>query len=108
MNITLRRFNMENMIESQVIDVVGNLVVGAVKSLARTNKRGAALLSKLENFDKNIREHNEFMDSIVAVLKPALHLAHEILAKFLPGYMHIVDVIVELGKDIYAGLTSPA
>ncbi len=96
---------MENLIESQVIDVVGNLVVGAVKSLARSNKRGAALLSKLEGFDKSVKEHNEFMDSIIAVLKPALHLAHEILAKFLPGYMHIIDVVAELCKDIYAGLT---
>lgn len=97
---------MENLIESQVVDALGNLVVGGIKSIARHNKTGAALLNKVVDFDRRVKEHNEFLDAILAVLKPALHLAHEIIAKFLPGYIHIIDLVAELCKDVYAGLSS--
>jgi hypothetical protein len=97
---------MENLIEDQVIDVLGNLVVGGIKSIARHNKTGAAIVNKMINFDKNIREHCEFMDSIIEVLKPAMHLSHEIIGKYLPGYVHIVDLAAELCKDVYQGLVA--
>ncbi len=97
---------MENLIESQIIDALGNLVVGGIKSIARHNKTGAALLNKVVDFDKRVKEHNDFLDAILAVLKPAMHLAHEIIAKFLPGYVHIVDMAAELCKDVYAGVAS--
>jgi hypothetical protein len=99
---------MENLIESQVIDVVGNLVVSGIKSIARHNKTGAALLNKIEVFDKRIKEHNEFLDSIIAVIKPALHLLRDIIVKVLPGYVHIIDLVAELCKDVYQGVATPA
>lgn len=98
---------MENLIESQLIDVVGNLVVSGIKSIARHNKSGAAILDKVIAFDKNIKEHNEFLDSIIAVIKPALHLSREIIVKTLPGYVHIVDLVAELCNDVYKGVVTP-
>lgn len=99
---------MDNLIEKQVEEVVSNMVVGAIKSLARHNQTAASLLIKLDGFNKKIAEHNEFLDDIIDILKPVLHLAHGILATFLPGYVHIVDWVIELCQDVYAGVVTPA
>jgi hypothetical protein len=98
---------MDNLIESQITDVVSNMVVGAIKSLARHNKTAAALLIKAADLDKRIKEHNEFLDDIIDILRPVAHIAHSILAKFLPGYVHIVDWVIELCQDVYNGVTAP-
>ena len=97
---------MDNLIESQVETVVSNMVVGAIKSLARHNKTAASLLLKAGDISKQIAEHNEFLDDIIDILRPVAHLAHSILAKFLPGYVHIVDWVIELCQDVYKGVVN--
>jgi hypothetical protein len=99
---------MDNLIEKQVEEAVSNMIVGAVKSLARHNKTAASLLTKVTGLDKKVAEHNEFLDDLIAILKPALHLAHGVLATLLPGYLHIIDWVTELCKDVYAGVTASA
>lgn len=97
-----------DILKEQAQEVVSNLVVGAVKSLARHNKRAAEILIKAQDYAKKLQEHNNFLDDVIAILKPALHLAHSILEKFFPGYMHIIDWVVELCKDVVSDLVKPA
>lgn len=99
---------MEAFVKEQLNKTVSDLIVGAVKSIARHNKRAAELLMKAQEFGKRIQEHNNFLDDIIAIIKPALHLAHSILEKILPGYMHIIDWIIEICQDVASGLSSPA
>lgn len=97
---------MESILESQAIDVLSNLVVGAVKSVARNNKRLAEILEDIKDLDTSIDNHAGFTDSIIAIIKPAISFLHDIISKFIPGYMYIVDLIIDLGQHIYEGITA--
>ena len=92
--------SLETIVTDQLRDAVASMVVSGAKSLARHNKRAAELLSRVEGFGKQIQEHNNFLDDLIAVIKPVLHLAHDILEKFFPTYMHIIDWVCELIKEV--------
>ena len=97
---------MSNFLEDKAIDVLGDLIVGAVKSLARNNKRCGEILTKIQDIDKDVKAHTGLTDSIIAILNPALHLVREVIAKFFPGYISIVDMINALIGDVYTGLVA--
>lgn len=92
--------SLETFATDQIKDAIATMIVGGVKSLARHNKRAAELLTSVEGFGKKIQEHNNFLDDLIAVIKPVLHLAHDVLEKFFPSYMHIVDWVCELIKEV--------
>jgi hypothetical protein len=98
---------MDALQKEQLAEMVGTLVVGAVKSIARHNKRAGEFLMKVEEWGTELQaKHNNFLDDLIAILKPALGIAHGILEKLFPSYMHIVDWIIELCKDVYNDLTA--
>lgn len=92
--------SLETIVTDQLRDAVASMIVSGAKSLARHNKRAAELLSKVEGFNAKIQEHNNFLDDLIAVMKPILHLAHDVLAKFFPSYMHIIDWVCDLVKEV--------
>ena len=92
--------SLETIVTDQLRDAVASMIVSGAKSLARHNKRAAEMLSKVEGFNAKIQEHNNFLDDLIAVMKPVLHLAHDVLAKFIPSYMHIIDWVCELVTEV--------
>lgn len=98
--------SLESIVTDQLKDAIASMVVSGAKTLGRHNKRAAELLSKVEGFEKRVQDHNNFLDDIIAIIKPALHLAHHILEKFIPSYMHIIDWVCELIKDVGEGLVA--
>ena len=92
---------MNSLVENELQKVVVSMVSGAVKSLARHNKRASEILLKAQEWTKQLEEHNSFLDDIVAILKPALHLAHSILEKVCPSYMHIIDWVIDICTKVY-------
>lgn len=100
--------SLENIVTDQLRNAVASMVVSGAKSLARHNKRAAEMLGKIEGFGKRVQEHNNFLDDLIAVIKPALHLAHDILEHFFPSYMHIIDWVCDLVKEIGADLMGAA
>lgn len=92
--------SLETIVTDQLRDAVASMIVSGAKSLARHNKRAAELLDKVEGFGKRVQEHNNFLDDLIAVIKPVLHLAHDVLEKFFPSYMHVIDWVCELVKEV--------
>jgi len=92
---------MNEILENELKSVVVSMVSGAVKSLARHNKRAAEILTKAKEWTDKLEEHNSFLDDIIAIIKPALHLAHSILEKVLPSYMHIIDWVIDICTKVY-------
>jgi hypothetical protein len=92
--------SLESIVTDQLKNAIASMIVSGTKTLARHNKRAAELLSKVEGFSKKVSDHNNFLDDIIAIIKPALHLAHEVLEKFIPSYMHIIDWVCELVKEV--------
>lgn len=92
--------SLETIITDKLREAVASMIVSGVKSIARHNKRAAELLDDIKGFDKKINEHNNFLDDLVEIIKPVLHLAYEVLESFFPQYMHIIDWVCDLVKDV--------
>lgn len=92
--------SLETFASDQLRDAIASMVVSGFKSLARHNKRAAELLNSVNGFSKKIEEHNSFLMDLIEVIKPALHLAHGVLEKFFPSYIHIIDWVCDLVKDV--------
>lgn len=92
---------MNTILDTELKHVVVTMASGAIKSLARHNKRAAEILTKAKEWTDKLEEHNNFLDDLVAIIKPVLHLAHSILETVCPSYMHIIDWVIEICTKVY-------
>jgi hypothetical protein len=93
--------------QDEIKNAATSMIVSTVKSIARHNKRAAELLLKAkELIDPNVEKHNSFLDDILQILKPVLHIAHSVLENLFPSYMHIIDWVIGIFTEVVQEATA--
>lgn len=95
---------MNEVIKQNLEQVAADMIVSAIKSVARHNKRAAELLNKTKNWANELNDHNSFLSDLINILSPVIGIVHSFLEKIFPAYVHIADWIYELLNDIAKGL----
>jgi len=95
---------MNDALSTGIEKVAAEMIVGAIKSVARHNKRAAEILDKAKAWTNEFNEHNSFLSDLVNILSPVIGLAKGLLEKIFPAYVHIADWIYQLITDVASGL----
>lgn len=91
--------------QEELKNVASSMIVSTVKSIARHNKRAAEIILKAkELLAPEVEEHNTFLDDVLQIIKPVLHIAHSVLESLFPSYMHIIDWLFELFNQVIVEL----
>lgn len=97
---------MNDVVSAGIEKVATEMIVGAIKSVARHNKRAAEILDKTNSWIKELNEHNSFLNDLINILSPVIGYAKGLLEKLFPAYVHIADWIYQLITDVASGLAS--
>jgi hypothetical protein len=94
---------LKDITQDELKHVASSMIVSTVKSISRHNKRAAELILKAkEILNGDAEQHNSFLDDVIQIIKPVLHIAHSVLENLFPSYMHIIDWLIELVSEVAA------